>query len=67
MAKQKDALALTMTEAGRLAGLDPRTIRAGVERGTIPALHFGPRVLIPRVAFMRLLETGESGELREAV
>lgn len=60
-------MTLTLKEAGEIAGLDPRTIKAGVVNGSIPSLHFGPRVLIPRAAFLRLLETGQADSLAGAV
>jgi hypothetical protein len=32
--------------------LDPRTVDHGIEDGTIPAVHVGRRVLIPRRPFL---------------
>lgn len=64
MAKDQP-MTLTLAEAAELAGRDYRTIKALVENGSVPALRLGSRVLIPRAAFVRLLETG-SAELQEA-
>lgn len=59
MSNPDEPMTLTLKDAAALAGLDYRTIKAGVDRGTIPALHFGSRVMIPRAAFLRLLQTGD--------
>jgi excisionase family DNA binding protein len=60
--KQHDSMpmAINFSEAARMSGLDRRRIKAGVENGTIPSLRFGPKVLIPRAAFLRLLESGSA-------
>ncbi|MEU2203111.1 helix-turn-helix domain-containing protein [Microbacterium oleivorans] len=54
MQKSPDCLALTMKDAADLVGVDYRTIRLGVERGTIPSVQLGPRRMIPRAALLRL-------------
>lgn len=46
-------LALTMKDAGKLVGVDYRTIRAGIENGTIPTVMVGNRRMIPRGRLLR--------------
>lgn len=47
-------LGLTMKDAGKLVGVDYRTIRAGIENGTIPTIQLGNRRLIPRSELLRV-------------
>ena len=35
-------------------GVEYRTIKLGVERGTIPTVQLGPRRMIPRAALLRV-------------
>ena len=46
-------LALTMKDAAKLVGVDYRTIKLGIESGTIPTIQLGPRRMIPRVPLLR--------------
>jgi excisionase family DNA binding protein len=48
---------LTVEEAGRLLGLGRNSAYAAVQRGEIPVLRFGRRLLVPRAALQRLLAT----------
>ncbi|WP_448070756.1 helix-turn-helix domain-containing protein [Georgenia yuyongxinii] len=50
------SLVITRTEAAAALGIDPRTVTAGVENGTIPSVRLGRRVVIPREKFLRLFE-----------
>lgn len=43
-------------DAAHALGLDPRTITASIEDGTIPSVKLGRRVVIPREAFLRLFD-----------
>lgn len=54
MTKSATALALTYKDAADLVGVEYRTIKAGVERGTIPFVQLGPRKMIPRAGLLRL-------------
>lgn len=45
---------LTIKELAKRWGLDPKTVRAGIEEGHLPAFRIGRRVLIPRAAVERL-------------
>src|SRR3546814_16431692 len=49
MNRTQDSLALTMKDAAKLVGVDYRTIKLGIESGTIPTVQLGPRRMIPRV------------------
>ncbi len=47
MNRSPNALALTYKDAAVLVGVEYRTIKLGVERGTIPTVQLGPRRMIP--------------------
>ena len=53
MDRTQDSLALTMKDAARLVSVDYRTIKLGIENGTIPTVQLGPRRMIPRVPLLR--------------
>jgi len=53
MNKSTNSLALTMKDAAKLVGVDYRTIKLGIESGTIPTVQLGPRRMIPRVPLLR--------------
>ncbi|RYF45916.1 MAG: DNA-binding protein [Comamonadaceae bacterium] len=42
-----------MKDAAKLVGVDYRTIKLGIENGTIPTVQLGPRLMIPRVPLLR--------------
>ena len=50
------AFVITRLDAARALGVDPRTITASIEDGTIPSVELGRRVVIPREAFLRLFD-----------
>lgn len=52
MNRSQDCLALTMNGA-KLVGVDYRTIKLGIENGTIPTVQLGPRRMIPRAPLLR--------------
>ena len=54
MNRSSDCLALTMKDAAKLVGVDYRTIKLGMENGTIPSVELGPRRMIPRAALLRV-------------
>ena len=56
MLRDARSLVITRTEAARALGVDPRTITAGIENGTLPSVKLGRRVVIPREKFLRLFE-----------
>lgn len=56
MLREARSLVITRTEAARALGVDPRTVTAGIENGTLPSVKLGRRVVIPREKFLRLFE-----------
>jgi excisionase family DNA binding protein len=54
MNRSENSLALTYKDAAALVGVEYRTIKAGVERGTIPTVQLGPRRMIPRAGLLRV-------------
>ncbi|MDQ3529045.1 MAG: helix-turn-helix domain-containing protein [Actinomycetota bacterium] len=54
--RESRSLIITRTEAARALGVDPRTVTAGIDNGTIPAVKLGRRVVIPREKFLRLFD-----------
>lgn len=54
MNSSSNSLALTMKDAAKLVGVDYRTIKLGIESGTIPTIQLGPRRMIPRVPLLRV-------------
>lgn len=53
MNKSANSLALTMKDAAKLVGVDYRTIKLGIESGTIPTVQLGPRRMVPRAGLLR--------------
>lgn len=51
--RSSDREVLNRAEVAALLTLDPRTVDHAIEDGTIPAVHIGRRVLIPRRPFLR--------------
>ncbi|WP_053387819.1 helix-turn-helix domain-containing protein [Leucobacter japonicus] len=58
-ARASQAATLTRLDAAAIAGVDPRTITAGIRDGVIPAIKIGRRVLIPREKFLKLFDGGD--------
>lgn len=50
---------ITRTEAAAALGVDPRTITASIDNGTIPSVRLGRRVVIPREKFLRIFDSEE--------
>jgi excisionase family DNA binding protein len=48
-------LTLTVAEAAKALGVSPRVVYRAVREGTIPAIHIGRRVVIPRGRLLALL------------
>lgn len=49
-------LVIARTDAAAALGVDPRTVSAGIENGTIPSVKLGRRVLIPPEKFIKLFD-----------
>jgi excisionase family DNA binding protein len=58
--RASDREVLNRAEVAALLTLDPRTVDHAIEDGTLPAVHIGRRVLIPRRPFLQAL--GVDGE-----
>ena len=54
MNRSQNSLALTYKDAAVLVGVEYRTIKLGVERGTIPTVQLGPRRMIARAALLKI-------------
>jgi len=54
--RESRSLVITRTEAAAALGVDPRTVTAGIESGSIPSVKLGRRVVIPREKFLRLFD-----------
>lgn len=52
-----DRLTLTVTEVAEALGISRMSAYAAVRVGVIPSIRIGRRVLVPRVALDRLIET----------
>jgi excisionase family DNA binding protein len=48
-------LTWTVTEAAKLLGISPTTAYEAARRGELPVRVIGRRILVPRVALLRLL------------
>lgn len=53
------SLVITRTDAAAALGVDPRTVTAGIENGTIPSVKLGRRVVIPREKFLRIFDPND--------
>jgi excisionase family DNA binding protein len=51
---------ITRAEAAAALGVDPRTITASIENGTIPSVRLGRRVVIPREKFLRIFDSDDA-------
>jgi len=54
-----EKLALTPIEVAKLLGIHLNSVRKFVKNGTLPSFRLGKKVLIPRAALERLLNTDE--------
>jgi excisionase family DNA binding protein len=61
MAQEKELLALSVQEAGRLLGLSRGLMYEAVRTGQITHIRIGRRILIPRMALVKLLEGKSDG------
>lgn len=53
---QRSTLAtLSIAQTAKLLGLNQRSVSGAVARGELPSLRIGRRILIPRLALLRLL------------
>ncbi|MBT9140974.1 MAG: putative DNA-binding proteinA [Dehalococcoidia bacterium] len=55
--KEKETLVLSVPEAGRLLGLSRATAYALANSGELPCLRLGRRLIVPKAALEKLLES----------
>jgi excisionase family DNA binding protein len=55
-------LTMTVEEAAEVLGISRATAYDAVSRGEIPCIRIGRRILIPKVALERLLESAGTGD-----
>lgn len=55
--RETDALLIEATDAAKIMGVDPQTLRSAAKAGTLafPVDVLGSRILIPRITFLRHL------------
>jgi excisionase family DNA binding protein len=58
---ESDSLVLTPTETAKLLRIGRGTVYEQIRLGVIPSLRMGKKILIPRVALMKMLETVKGG------
>lgn len=49
------AALLTLSETARITGLNFRTVRGGVDDGSIPSVRIGERFYVPRASLFAML------------
>jgi len=59
MTKKTEKLTLTVDEAAQALGLSRNSCYRAVETRAIPSIRIGKRILIPRFALEKLLESAE--------
>lgn len=57
--RQRRSFVITRQEAADALGVDPRTITASINDGTIPSVKLGRRVVIPREKFLAIFAENE--------
>jgi excisionase family DNA binding protein len=60
-------LTMTVDEVAVALGVNRLTAYAGVKRGQIPSIRIGKRILVPRVAFERMLECAGAQQQKSEV
>jgi len=51
---------LSVDDVAKILGVGRSAVYEAIRRGEIPALHFGRRIVVPRVALLRLLGEEDS-------
>jgi excisionase family DNA binding protein len=59
---ESDSLVLTPTETAELLRIGRGTAYEQIRLGVIPSIRIGRRILVPRVALMKMLETTKGKE-----
>lgn len=63
---EKELLAISVQEAGKLLGISRGLIYEAVRTSQIPHIRIGRRIIIPRTALIKLLE-GKSDRSNEGI
>lgn len=50
----------SVPEVAQRLGIDRNTVYQAVKEGQIPSIRVGRRILVPRLAFERMLENGSA-------
>ncbi|WP_036289324.1 helix-turn-helix domain-containing protein [Microbacterium sp. MRS-1] len=58
--RKRRSFVITRQEAADALGVDPRTITASINDGTIPSVKLGRRVVIPRDKFIAMFSDDSS-------
>jgi len=59
-----EPLVLTPIEAAKLLRIGRATAYEQIRCGTIPSIRMGRRILVPRAALLKMLETTKNDDLR---
>lgn len=59
--RKSPAAALTLAEVAQVLDVDRRTVARAIQEGTVPAVKFGRRVLIPREPFLAMFSVNTNG------
>jgi excisionase family DNA binding protein len=62
MAPSTDRLVFTVEEAAALLGIGRATAYEAVQRGEIPSMRIGRRILVPKAALQRMLDAARSSD-----
>lgn len=60
--RHSQSAVITRTEAAAALGVDPRTMSASIDNGTIPSVRLGRRVVITREKFLRISDSEPTSE-----
>jgi excisionase family DNA binding protein len=52
---ENERMILSVTEVAKILGISRNLVYSGVIRGEIPCIKIGKRILVPKVAFERML------------
>jgi excisionase family DNA binding protein len=64
--RNDDRLTWTIAEAARLLGISRTSAYEAAHRGELPVKVIGRRILVPRVALLRLLDEDQEAQEEEA-
>ncbi|WP_206340236.1 helix-turn-helix domain-containing protein [Blastococcus litoris] len=63
--KASPSAVVTVAQAASVFGVDVRTVTRAIQKGELPALRLGRRVLIPRLPLLACLGVSGDGDLAE--